>query len=79
MRKFMNITKALGDATRTAAKILIIDGCAQECAGKTMELAGFKNFRHLKLAEMGFEKGATPLTDARIRLVANHGAELLAS
>ena len=65
--------------TRAASKVLVINGCEQECARKTMEQAGLKNFQHLKLAEMGFEKGATPLTDTRIRLVTDRGAELLAS
>ena len=64
--------------TRGAARVLVIDGCPQECARKTMELAGFKDFQHLKLAEMGFKKGETPLTPARIREVAAKGAELLA-
>ena len=64
--------------TRAAARVLVIDGCTQECARKTMELAGFKDFQHLKLAEMGFKKGETPLTPARIREVAAKGAELLA-
>jgi len=63
--------------TRGAARVLVIDGCPQECARKTMELAGFKDFQHLKLAEMGFKKGETPLTPARIREVADKGAELL--
>jgi uncharacterized metal-binding protein len=48
--------------TRAAARVLVIDGCPQECARKTMELAGFTDFQHLKLAEMGFKKGETPLT-----------------
>ena len=64
--------------TRAAARVLVIDGCPQECARKTMELAGFKDFQHLELAEMGFKKGETPLTPARIREVANRGAGLLA-
>ena len=64
--------------TRGAARVLVIDGCPQECARKTMELAGFKDFQHLKLAEMGFKKGETPVTPARIREVATKGAELLA-
>ena len=64
--------------TRGAARVLVIDGCPQECARKTMELAGFKDFQHLKLAEMGFKKGETPITPARIREVAAKGAELLA-
>ena len=64
--------------TKAAARILVIDGCQQECARKTMELAGFKDFQHLKLAGMGFKKGETPMTPARVREVANKGAELLA-
>ena len=63
--------------TRGAARVLVIDGCPQECARKTMELAGFTDFQHLKLAEMGFKKGETPLTPARIREVADKGAEMM--
>jgi uncharacterized metal-binding protein len=60
--------------TRGAARVLVIDGCPQECARKTMELAGFRDFQHLKLAEMGFKKGETPVTPARIREVADKGS-----
>ena len=63
---------------KAAAAVLVIDGCKEECARKTMELAGFKHFLHLRLAEMGFEKGKTRVTAARIREVAAKGAELLA-
>jgi uncharacterized metal-binding protein len=63
--------------TKAAARVLVIDGCEQECARKTMELAGFKGFQHLKLAEMGFKKGEAPVTPASIREVADKGAELL--
>jgi uncharacterized metal-binding protein len=65
--------------TKAAARVLVIDGCDQECARKTMELAGFKDFQHLKLAAMGFKKGETPVTPARVREVADKGAGLLAS
>jgi uncharacterized metal-binding protein len=64
--------------TKAAARVLVIDGCSEECARKTMELAGFKDFQHLKLADMGFKKGETRVTAARIREVAAKGAELLA-
>ncbi len=63
--------------TRGAAKVLAIDGCAQECARKTLEQAGFSGFEHLRLAEMGYKKGETPLTPERIRAVADKGAALL--
>ena len=64
--------------TRAAARVLVIDGCELECARKTLELAGFKDFQHLKLAEMGFTKGETPLTPTRIRHVAAKGSGMIA-
>jgi len=66
--------------TKAAAKVLVIDGCKEECARKTMELAGFTGFAHLQLErDLGFEKGAARVTAARIRQVADRGAELLVS
>ena len=65
--------------TKAAAKVLVIDGCKEECARKTMELAGICGFAHLQLErDLRFEKGATRVTAARIREVADRGAELLA-
>jgi uncharacterized metal-binding protein len=66
------------ETTRTAARVLAIDGCAQECARKALEQAGITGFQHLKLASLGFEKGASPLSEERVRLIADRGAELLA-
>jgi uncharacterized metal-binding protein len=65
--------------TKAAAKVLVIDGCKEECSRKTMELAGFSGFAHLQFErDLGLEKGATRVTAARIRQVAERGAELLA-
>jgi uncharacterized metal-binding protein len=63
--------------TRGAARVLAIDGCSQECASKTLEKAGFEGFEHLKLWEMGYRKGETPLTPERVRAVADAGASFL--
>ncbi len=65
------------EKTKGAARVLVIDGCDEECARKTMELAGFKDFQYLRLGTMGFKKGETRVTAARIREVAAKGAELL--
>ncbi len=65
--------------TRTAGKILVIDGCDTDCARKTMERAGFKDFLHLRVTDCGFEKGQTPPTDWRIETVAEKGRALLKS
>jgi len=65
---------------KAAARVLVIDGCKEECARKTMELAGFSGFAHLQLErDLGFEKGATRVTAARIRQVADRGAALPAT
>ena len=69
---------AILETTRTAAKILVIDGCPQECGRKTLEQAGFTGFEHLKLVSLGLHKGSSPATDENIRLVAAKGAALLA-
>jgi uncharacterized metal-binding protein len=66
------------ESTRAATKVLVIDGCPEECARKTLEQAGLKNFVHLKLAEMGFAKGTTRVTPTLIQQVADKGAKLLA-
>jgi uncharacterized metal-binding protein len=66
------------ESTKLATKVLVIDGCPEECARKTLEQAGIKSFSHLKLADMGFQKGATPASAKRIRQVAEAGAGLLA-
>ena len=46
-------------STEAAASILAIDGCALDCTKKSLEEAGFKQFNHLRLADLGFEKGKT--------------------
>jgi uncharacterized metal-binding protein len=64
--------------TRAAASVLVIDGCPQNCARKTLEQAGFSGFIHLELSqEFGFVKGQTEPTMERISQVAARGAELL--
>ena len=63
--------------TKAAARLLVIDGCEQECARKTLEHGGFKGFEHLKLADLGLSKGQSPATPERVQLVADKAAELL--
>jgi len=64
--------------TANVDKILVIDACPIECARKTMEQAGFKNFSHLQLNELGLEKGKSPVTPENIEKVAQKAALLLA-
>jgi uncharacterized metal-binding protein len=63
--------------TEAAAKILAIDGCPLDCAKHTLEQAGFKNYAHVQLADLGMEKGKTPPTPETVAKVAAAGAERL--
>ena len=65
-------------STESAAKILAIDGCALNCAKKTLELAGFTHVEHLGLADMGFQKGSSPATPENIAKVAQTATPKLA-
>jgi uncharacterized metal-binding protein len=59
-------------ASAAAAPALIaIDGCPQDCAKKTLELAGFTNIRHVRVTDLGFKKGKTPASEDVIRKVAD--------
>jgi uncharacterized metal-binding protein len=63
--------------TRGADRILVVDGCDSDCAKKTMEFGGFTDFIHLRVSDLGMEKGKTPVTDERIAMVAAKVRELL--
>jgi uncharacterized metal-binding protein len=63
--------------TESAARILAIDGCPLNCAKNSLEQAGFKNYEHVQLAELGMEKGKTPPTSEAIAKAAAAGAAKL--
>lgn len=64
-------------STEAASAVLAIDGCPLNCAKKTLEEAGFTDFVHLNLAEIGFKKGESPATDENIATVAQVAAARL--
>ena len=52
--------------TEAAGSVLVIDGCPVDCGKKTLENAGFSGFRHMRVTDLGMEKGKSPATDERI-------------
>ena len=62
-----------------AQKILVIDGCAVECAKHTLLQAGFTRFEHLQLQSLGLEKGASPANFDNIQEAVKKAAEILAA
>ncbi len=64
-------------STQAAAAILAIDGCALDCARKSLEEAGFAGFEHILLSDLGFQKGESPVTDEGVAKIAEEGAKLI--
>lgn len=64
--------------TESADRILAVDGCPLNCVKNSLELAGFKQFKHLQPADMGLEKCSSPVTEENINKVVAKGKEMLA-
>ena len=63
--------------TRSASKILAIDGCPLNCVKGTLEQAGFGEFIHLQVADLGLEKGKSPANEENIARVTARATEML--
>ncbi|MHC4574437.1 MAG: putative zinc-binding protein [Planctomycetota bacterium] len=64
-------------ATRSASRILAVDGCPMDCVKNCLQQAGFENFHHLRITDMGLEKGKSPATEQRVADVAQRAKDLL--
>jgi len=65
--------------TGTASEILAIDGCELDCVKNCMQKAGFKQFEHFRVTDLGLEKGKAAINNENIAKVAAKGKEILAS
>ncbi len=63
--------------TQAAESILAIDGCPLDCVRKTLEEAGFTKFEHLRLNDLGMEKGKTPASDENVATVVGRAKALM--
>ena len=62
--------------TREAETILAIDGCIQNCVKHSLEQAGFTNYKHLPLVELGYKKGHSPMNANDVARIAHEGEKL---
>ena len=63
--------------TKSASKILAIDGCSLDCVKKSLELAGITKFEQLRVTDLGMEKGSSPATNENINKVVQKCAALM--
>jgi len=61
--------QAIVDKTKAATRILAIDGCSLNCTKKTLEQVGCTGFQHVRVTDLGMEKGKAPATDANVQTV----------
>jgi uncharacterized metal-binding protein len=65
------------DNCKKSLFLLAIDGCDTDCSMKILEQAGFTDFIHLRVIDLGMVKGETPVTEDRILQVAAKARDLL--
>lgn len=71
-----NISGMIASA-KGADIVLAIDGCAQDCAKKTLEQKGISEYIHMRITDIGMEKSKSPATPERIAAAAEKAVELL--
>ena len=75
---FDEIKVPILEKTKSVSQILVIDGCPLDCAKLCLEKAGFADMKHLRVADLGFEKGKTGISDEAIDAVTSKAEDLLA-
>ena len=53
-------------STESAGKILAIDGCPSDCAKNTLLQAGFNEFDHVRVTDLGLIKGGSPVNEENV-------------
>ena len=61
-----------------AGKIVAIDGCSLDCTKHCLEEAGFHEYMHMRITDLGMEKGKTAVTDETVARVAAEVKEISA-
>jgi uncharacterized metal-binding protein len=51
------------------ANLLLLDGCPVDCGKKILDKAGIANYKYLRMTDLGYRKGQTPVTDKLIKTV----------
>lgn len=57
--------------------IVAIDGCDTDCSKKVMEQAGFTDFIHIRVTDLGMVKGESQVTEENIQKVASQARSAL--
>ncbi|MEF2145334.1 MAG: putative zinc-binding protein [Desulfovibrionaceae bacterium] len=64
-------------ACEAASRLVAVDGCPMDCAKKSLEAAGLPVAVHLRLTDMGMEKGKCAMTDNEVDTIVRNIADAL--
>jgi len=67
------------DPVNEAERIIVIDGCPENCARLAMEKAGALPFDHILLSELGMEKGHTKVDQEHVARVYDRARTILSN
>jgi uncharacterized metal-binding protein len=67
------------DPVKVAERIIVIDGCPENCAKLAMKKAGATSFDHILLSELGMEKGCTKVDQEHIARVYSRAEAVLST
>ena len=65
------------EKTKAADRVLALDGCQLDCARLTLEEAGLADFTHVRMTDLGMEKGKAAGTFEDIARAAGKARSLL--
>ncbi len=49
--------------------ILMLDGCPVDCGKRILDKAGITNYKYMRITDLGYKKGETPVTEEVINAV----------
>jgi len=49
--------------------ILLLDGCPIDCGKQILDKAGFTDYKYMRVTDLGYKKGQTPVTEEVIKTV----------
>lgn len=49
--------------------ILMLDGCPTDCGKRILDKYGFTDYKYLRVTDLGYKKGQTPVTDEVVNAV----------
>lgn len=69
--------KPIMQTVEAAERVIAVDGCSLDCARATLEQAGFSGFDHIRVTDLGMEKGKSAPNEERITRVSEEIQSLM--